>query len=569
MPTILDQLGLGDSGNSGDSSVTPESIAQRRRLAEALLQQGQADTPIRHWSQGANRVLQSMLGTYRLGQLDKQDQAGTAAANSQLASVFGGGAAPASSPAITPAAPAIGAPATPAQGAAPADGQRLPMGMRVNNPGNIKYNPRLGYAGMIGPSKHTDQGDPQMTFDTPQNGMNAAARLALTKYARGQTTAASIVAGEGGWTPGNTAAAANIARTMGVAPDEDLRLSDPARMSTFLQALTMQEHGPASRQYTPEMYETAATAVGGPAAAAPSAAPRGDTVMPPSGASNLQRMAVELMKNPRNAPLGRELLIKAALAEAPKQPEAVQEYTLAVKQGYAKPFMDYQIEMKQAGQPRQAPYEFTKYGIGDKFSGEVKPYAAGNADPELTLEQSKHEQSLRKEYTTLSSDMRTIQDSVGKLHKGRELDSGAGDIGIVYAYMKMLDPASVVREGEYGTAEQVGGAAEKFLGLYNRLVKGERLTPVQRDQFVTAGEGFAGEKAERFGKLKSQFEGIARKSGADPNRIMLDEGMAVTPPPPGGAPKGAPVQIKGDADYDALPSGTEFIDPDGQPRRKP
>lgn len=33
--------------------------------------------------------------------------------------------------------------------------------------------------------------------------------------------------------------------------------------------------------------------------------------------------------------------------------------------------------------------------------------------------------------------------------------------------------------------------------------------------------------------------------------------------------KGGPVQIKTDADYDKLPSGTEFVGPDGQKRRKP
>ncbi len=336
-----------NSGTSGDSSVTPESLDLRRKMALAML--GRSQEPVKSKTQGLNSVLQSVLGNYELYKADEADREGSKAANTQIASVFGGGAAPASS-AITPPAPMT---AAPAPAAAPADGQRLPMGMRVNNPGNIKYNPRLGYAGMTGPSKHTDQGDPQMTFDTPQNGMNAAARLALTKYARGQTTAADIVAGEGGWTPGNNEAAANIARTMGVAPDEDLRLSDPARMSTFLRALTMQEQGQPSGQYTPEMYQTAASAVGGPAAAAPqAAAPAASALVPPSGASNLQRMAVELMKNPRNAPLGRELLIKAALAEAPKQPEAVQEYALAVKQGYTKPFMDYQIEMKQAGRPQ-------------------------------------------------------------------------------------------------------------------------------------------------------------------------------------------------------------------------
>lgn len=137
------------------------------------------------------------------------------------------------------------------------DPNRLPLGMRVNNPGNIKYNPRLGYGGMLGPSAHTDQGDPQMTFDTPQNGMAAAASLARTKYQRGQTTPMSLIAGQGGWTPGNTQAAANVARTMGIGPNDDLQLGDPERLTKFLKALTLQEHGAASTLYGDDVYSGA------------------------------------------------------------------------------------------------------------------------------------------------------------------------------------------------------------------------------------------------------------------------------------------------------------------------
>ncbi len=183
-------------------------------------------------------------------------------------------------------------------------------------------------------------------------------------------------------------------------------------------------------------------------------------------------------------------------------------------------------DRRKAAAAAKPEFEFTKYGVGNKYTGEVKPYAAGNADPELTLEQGKHEQALRKEYTSLSSDMRTIQDSVGKLRTAQKLDSGQGDIAMVYAYMKMLDPTSVVREGEYATAENTSGVPEKIMNMYNKVLTGTRLTPAMRGQFVTAGEALAGEKTERFSKLKSQFEGIVRKSGADPSRIMLDEGMA-------------------------------------------
>jgi hypothetical protein len=130
----------------------------------------------------------------------------------------------------------------------------LPAGMRNNNPGNIKY---VGQSDSIGPSVNTDQGDPQAVYNSPQAGMRAAARLATRKYEGGKTTANEIIAGNGGWTPGNFQAAANVAATMGISPTADLDLTNPSRMKAFLKALTLQEHGPASRLYKDDLYDQA------------------------------------------------------------------------------------------------------------------------------------------------------------------------------------------------------------------------------------------------------------------------------------------------------------------------
>ena len=45
--------------------------------------------------------------------------------------------------------------------------------------------------------------------------------------------------------------------------------------------------------------------------------------------------------------------------------------------------------------------------------------------------------------------------------------------------MKTLDPQSVVREGEFATAENSTGIFKKYWNAYNRLVKGEKLTEEQ------------------------------------------------------------------------------------------
>lgn len=189
----------------------------------------------------------------------------------------------------------------------------------------------------------------------------------------------------------------------------------------------------------------------------------------------------------------------------------------------------------EASAAKVDPYKVIPKGsrILDERNGQFLPQERAQADPELTLEQGKYEQALRKEYTSLTSDLRTINDSISRMKTAAQANSGAGDIAMVYSYMKMLDPTSVVREGEYATAENTGGLPEKVVNVYNKIISGQRLTPAQRQEFLAAGGALAEEKGKRFQKLRSQFEGIAKSSGADPSRIMLDEGME-QPAPDGG-----------------------------------
>lgn len=156
----------------------------------------------------------------------------------------------------------------------------LPAGMRNNNPGNIKFAHQAGTT----PSVNTDEGDPQAVYASPQAGMDAMASLAGRKYAGGKTTADQIIAGQGGWTPNNHAAAANVARTLGIGPNDDLQLNDPVKKAQFMRALILQEHGPKSRLYPDSMIYAAAGAGGqqspiSTAAAAPQSAPQQQNAM--------------------------------------------------------------------------------------------------------------------------------------------------------------------------------------------------------------------------------------------------------------------------------------------------
>lgn len=203
---------------------------------------------------------------------------------------------------IDPTAP----PSVPGQGAQPsvsmAGDPSLPAGMRNNNPGNIKYTGQPGTT----PSVNKDQGGSQAVYASPEQGMGAMFSLALKKYDGGKTTANSLIASEGGWTLGNTQAAANIAKTMGVSPDADLNLRDPAMLKSFARALMLQEHGPASRKYSDGMISSVADTIlsGGKIAAPPAGAGRGG-VNPPAvaGAPDAPIASPALMISPALAKL--------------------------------------------------------------------------------------------------------------------------------------------------------------------------------------------------------------------------------------------------------------------------
>jgi spore germination cell wall hydrolase CwlJ-like protein len=83
----------------GDSS---SAVAQRRRLAMLLMQQGMDTSPIQHWTQGAARVAQALMGGYEMNRADQSEKDAEAKKAEFYSSFIPGGVAPAA------AAPAAG-----------------------------------------------------------------------------------------------------------------------------------------------------------------------------------------------------------------------------------------------------------------------------------------------------------------------------------------------------------------------------------------------------------------------------------------------------------------------------
>ena len=117
------------------------------------------------------------------------------------------------------------------------------------------------------------------------------------------------------------------------------------------------------------------------------------------------------------------------------------------------------------------------------------------------------------------------------------------DMSGIFAYMKMLDPASTVREGEQAQARQATGVPEQILNLYNRVVDGTPLTAQQRKKFIAQATKLYSDQYARQQQFDEGYKKIAQETGLNPNLIFAGTKFKA-PPPNTGKFKLTPQQIE-------------------------
>jgi len=130
------------------------------------------------------------------------------------------------------------------------------------------------------------------------------------------------------------------------------------------------------------------------------------------------------------------------------------------------------------------------------------------------------ETALRKEYNVQTQPFREVQSSYRRVKAAES--TGAGDIALVYGYMKMLDPGSVVREGEFATAEKTAGIPSAVVNAYNKALSGKRLTEDQRKIFKRQAGGLYNAALEGEKTVRGGIERIAKKGGLDTGQIFYE-----------------------------------------------
>jgi hypothetical protein len=140
-------------------------------------------------------------------------------------------------------------------------------------------------------------------------------------------------------------------------------------------------------------------------------------------------------------------------------------------------------------------------------------------DPQVQI---KNENDLRKEFNSLPEvkDFNKVRTSYDKVVLAGENPSAAGDISMIFNYMKILDPGSVVREGEFATAQNAAGVPQRVINQYNKIVKGERLSEDQRSDFMNQARFAAEAQFKPVSEQMTRYQGVARNMGLRLDQVL-------------------------------------------------
>ena len=165
-----------------------------------------------------------------------------------------------------------------------------------------------------------------------------------------------------------------------------------------------------------------------------------------------------------------------------------------------------------------------------------------------TPDASEAENKLATDYARAISKYVEVAMAMGRVLSSAEAPSAAGDMSLVFAYMKILEPGSTVREGEQATARNAGSVPSRVVGFYNQALNGETFSADVRADFVDRTRRLIKGQRPLLDQQIDHFRRRAESQDANPDLIIFDpyapfEGFlsGETTGLPGSGPPPAPV----------------------------
>ncbi len=188
---------------------------------------------------------------------------------------------------------------------------------------------------------------------------------------------------------------------------------------------------------------------------------------------------------------------------------------------------DYGLRLAQFGETQQQNAFNRQLGVANLGvaqgnlavrQAEATQGASGMPSPK---EQFRDARNLRKDFDSLPEvkDFKAVLPTL--ISARRAPDNAAGDIQLAYTVGKILDPGSVVREGELAMVAQAGSLMERVLGAGRvNLGNGGRLPANVRAQLLNMLNERALAQRQAYDQARSNYEGYASSAGIDPKAVV-------------------------------------------------
>ena len=144
--------------------------------------------------------------------------------------------------------------------------------------------------------------------------------------------------------------------------------------------------------------------------------------------------------------------------------------------------------------------------------GSIESHSFVEPNEKLTVTEQNQYSNLADKYNA-TPQYRKIAEGVSSLLSLKKLGTenpngrmGFNDVAMIFAFMKSLDPTSVVRESEYATAANAGvGVPEKIWKAYNRALNGEILLPQLRREIIRAARDSLLAKEPNLKRIRDSY----------------------------------------------------------------
>lgn len=173
-------------------------------------------------------------------------------------------------------------------------------------------------------------------------------------------------------------------------------------------------------------------------------------------------------------------------------------------------------------------------------------------DPEVDMVDMGDVDNFRKEFSGLPAvkNFSLQTEGITRIVSAAQNPSPAGDLSLIFNFMKVLDPNSVVRESEFSTAEQASAWLQRSEGLgmtvprpvasaIRRASTGERMSEEQRADFVNTAANIYRGSQEQYENIRQQYAATAAARGFPLDQALVDFAYSGDLPSAGTTPSAA------------------------------